>query len=512
MSHLLPMSHLLIAPILLPLFTGLLLLFCARLGLRWARVISLSSAVLLVVLSLMLLARADARMPELYALGNWAPPFGITLVLDRLAALMLVMTALLALFSLTYAACGRDGPGDSLHPLVHFLLFGLNGAFLTGDLFNLFVFFEVLLLASYALLLHGGGPERARAGLHYVVLNLAGSALFLISVSLLYGVTGTLNMADMGRRIAALDPADLPLAHTGGLLLFLVFGLKAAIAPLYFWLPSAYAAASGPVAALFAVMTKLGIYAIVRVYTQVFGPEGGGFADFLLPWLWPLALVTLALGVAGTLAARQLRQQVAYLVIVSVGTLLLGLALNSAAALSAALYYLLHSTWICAALFLLADVLRGQRGDTGDTIIQGPPLAQGTALGLMFFIAAVSVVGMPPLSGFIGKVSLMQAVITSTQALWMWPALLLSGLLTITALSRSGSSLFWRTEGDTTGAGRVSFTALSAIAGLISLSLVMSLAGQPVLAYTQAAAEQIFDPQSYVRALRNFQPVPEASP
>lgn len=506
------MSHLLILPILLPLFTGLLLLFCAKLGLRWARVISLGSAALLLVLAMMLLQRASLGAPELYALGNWPPPFGIVLVLDRLAALMLVMTALLAFFSLMYAACGSDGPGDSLHPLVHFLLLGLNGAFLTGDLFNLFVFFEVLLLASYALLLHGGGPDRARAGLHYVVLNLAGSALFLISVALLYGVTGTLNMADMGRRIATMDPADLPLIHTGGLLLFLVFGLKAAIAPLYFWLPSAYAAASGPVAALFAVMTKLGIYAIVRVYSQVFGPQTGGFAEFLLPWLWPLALVTLALGVLGVLAARQLRQQVAYLVIISVGTLMLGLALNSVTALSAALYYLLHSTWICAALFLLADVLRGQRGAAVDTIAQGPPLAQPTVLGLMFFIAALSVVGMPPSSGFIGKISLMQAAVTSTQALWLWPALLLSGLLTITALSRSGSTLFWRTQGEVTGAGRASPLALLAMGGLISLSLGISFAGQPVLAYTQAAAEQIFDSPAYVRALLDFQPTPEASP
>ena len=505
------MNHLLIFPILLPLFTGLLLLFCAKFGLPWARIISLGSATLLVALSLVLLQRAGAGMPELYALGNWQPPFGIVLVLDRLAALMLVMTALLTLFSLIYAVCGSDGPGDSLHPLVHFLLLGLNGAFLTGDIFNLFVFFEVLLLASYALLLHGGGPERARAGLHYVILNLAGSALFLISVALLYGVTGTLNMADMGQRIAALNPADLPLVHTGGLLLFLVFGLKAAIAPLYFWLPSTYAAASGPVAALFAVMTKLGVYAMVRIYSQVFGPIGGGFAEFLLPWLWPLALATLAIGVVGTLAARQLRQQIAYLVIISVGTLLLGLALNSVAALSAALYYLLHSTWICAALFLLADVVRGQRGAAADSIVQGPPLAQTGVLGLMFFIAALSVVGLPPSSGFIGKVSLMQAAST-TQAMWLWPALLLSGLLTITALSRSGSTLFWRTDGETTGAGRASPLAFLAIGGLISLSLGISLLGQPVLVYTQAAAGQIFDSQSYVRALLEFQPVREAAP
>jgi multicomponent K+:H+ antiporter subunit D len=500
-------SHLLILPILLPLLTGILLLLCARWGMRWARALSVGSAALLLVLSLVLLRRADGGILELYALGNWSPPFGIVLVLDRLAALMLVMTSTLALLCLIYAASGRDGPGDSLHPLTHFLLMGLNGAFLTGDLFNLFVFFEVLLIASYGMLLHGGGPERARAGLHYVILNLAGSALFLISVSLLYGVLGTLNMADMGRKVASLDAADLPLVHTGGLLLFLVFGLKAAIAPLYFWLPSAYAAATGPVAALFAVMTKVGIYTLVRVYCQVFGLDGG-LPEFLQPWLWPLALITLALGVVGTLAARQLRQQVAYLVVVSVGTLMLGLALNSAAALGASLYYLLHSTWICAALFLLADVVRSQRGPAEDSIVQGPPLAQSAILGLMFFAAGVSVVGMPPLSGFIGKIALMQTVDSTAQAMVLWPALLLAGLFTITALSRSGSTLFWRTQGAVTGAGRAGAVPLLVIAAFIALSLGLSLGGHSVMAYTRATAEQIFHPQAYVQAIQDFRPLP----
>lgn len=506
------MSHWIIAPILLPLFTGLLLLIGASWGRRVARVISLASLALLVGVELYLLAVAAEGHIALYALGNWSPPFGIVLQLDRLAALMLVITGVLALFCAGYAAAGGDGPGDSLHPLIHLLLLGLNGAFLTGDLFNLFVFFEVLLLASYALLLHGGGPHRAKAGLHYVVLNLAGSALFLIAVALLYGVTGTLNMADMGERIAALDPADRPLARTGGLLLFVVFGLKAAIAPLYFWLPGAYAAAAGPVAALFAVMTKVGIYSIVRVYSLVFAPDGGSFADFLSPWLWPLALVTLALGVVGTLAARDLRQQIAYLVIVSVGTLLVGLAMNSAASLAALLYYLVHSTWICAVLFLLADVIRQQRGAVADVIRRGPPLLQGTALGILFFIAAASVVGMPPTSGFVGKVALMQAAASPQQAIWVWPVLLLSGLLTIAALSRTGSTFFWRAEGEVTGVGRASVGALTMIGGLLLLTLALSFAGHRILPYMEATAAQISQPAAYSRAAAFFQPVEGGAP
>lgn len=506
------MSHWIIAPILLPLFTGLLLLIGAGWGRRAARVISLVSLALLMGVEIHLLMLAAEGGISLYALGNWPPPFGIVLQLDRLAALMLLMTGVLALFCAGYAAAGRDGPGDSLHPLIHLLLLGLNGAFLTGDLFNLFVFFEVLLLASYALLLHGGGPRRAKAGLHYVVLNLAGSALFLIAVALLYGVTGTLNMVDMGERIAALDPADRPLAHTGGLLLFVVFALKAAVAPLYFWLPGAYAAAVGPVAALFAVMTKVGIYSILRVYSLAFAPEGGGYAGFLSPWLWPLALVTLALGVVGTLAARELRQQIAYLVIVSVGTLLVGLAMNSVAALAALLYYLVHSTWICAALFLLADVMRRQRGTVADAINSGPPLLQATGLGIMFFIAAASIVGMPPTSGFVGKLGLMQAAASPQEAMWVWPSLLLSGLLTITALSRTGSTFFWRTEGEITGDGRAGVGVLAVIGGLLLLTISLSFAGNRVLPFMNATAEQLADPAVYRRATTQFQPVQEDTP
>jgi Formate hydrogenlyase subunit 3/Multisubunit Na+/H+ antiporter, MnhD subunit len=505
-------NHWIIIPILLPLLTALTLLIGARMGMRRARVVSLTSLVLLLGVELYLLQLVASDTITLYALGNWPPPFGIVLQLDRLAALMLAMTGVLALFCTAYAACDRDGPGDSLHPLIHFLMLGLNGAFLTGDLFNLFVFFEVLLLASYALLLHGDGPRRAKAGLHYVVLNLAGSALFLIAVSLLYGVTGTLNMADMGARVAALDPADRPLAHTGGLLLFVVFGLKAAIAPLYFWLPGAYAAAVGPVAALFAVMTKVGIYSIVRVYGLAFSEGGAGFAEFFNPWLWPLAIVTLGLGVAGTLAARGLRQQIAYLVIVSVGTLLLGIAMNSVASLAALLYYLVHSTWICAVLFLLADVLLQQRGTVADTIAGGPRLLQGTSLGILFFIAAASVVGMPPTSGFVGKVGLMQAAASPQQVMWVWPALLLSGLFTITALSRSGSTFFWRTEGEATGEGRANAGALTAIGGLLALSIVLSFAGGWVLPYMEATAVQLADPEAYRQAASAYQPIRGNSP
>lgn len=513
------MSHLLIAPLLLPLFTAVLLIFLSGRSLLLIRSLSIIATATLLAVSIALLQIANDGQIHLYALGNWMPPFGIVLVLDRLSALMLLVTAVLALFSLIYAARGSDGPGDKLHAMVQFLLLGVNGAFLTGDLFNLFVFFEVLLIASYALLLHGRGAERARAGLHYVVINLAGSALFLIAVAALYGITGSLNMADLAAKIAQLDPADAPLAATAGVLLLVVFGLKAAIAPLYFWLPRAYASASAPVAALFAIMTKVGVYTIVRTYTLIFGDSAGPLANLALPWLWPLALVTLALGLLGALAARELRIQIAYLVVVSVGTLLAGVALNSEAALAASFYYLVHSTWVCGALFLLADLIRRQRGDLGDRITKGPRMVQSALLGSLFFIAAVSVIGLPPLSGFIGKLLLLSAAGTQGNAVWLWVLLLAGSLVTLMALSRSGSTFFWRAEGDMTVTTGTATSAtvnpdagkplaqkgeLLAVIALLVCILLITLGASTLLGYTQALASQLLTPEAYIQAMQEF--------
>ena len=497
------MSHWIIAPILLPLLSAVVMILLS--GRRpLIRILSFLSVSALLAISIFLLLLASDGQIHLYALGNWLPPFGVVLVLDRLSALMLLVTALLAFFSIGYAVRGNDAPGDKLHAMVQFLLVGVNGAFLTGDLFNLFVFFEVLLIASYGLLLHGRGAERARAGLHYVVLNLCGSALFLIAVSALYGLTGSLNMADMADKVRQLSPEDAPLAATAGVLLLVVFGLKAAMAPLYFWLPRAYAAASAPVAAMFAIMTKVGVYTILRVYVQIFGNDAGNVANLALPWLWPLALITLVLGLLGALAARELRVQIAYLVIVSVGTLLAGVALNSAAALSATLYYLIHSTLICGVLFLLADLILRQRGDLLDRITKGPRLRQSALLGALFFIAAISVIGMPPLSGFIGKLLLLNAAGVEANRVLLWVILLAGSLATLMALSRSGSTIFWRTDNRVAAAPAADKGALLAVIGLLGCILLTTLFAGQVLSYTQAMAEQLLEPQAYSEAMRAF--------
>ena len=252
------MNHWLILPILLPAVLGALLVVAARHDALLSRVFSVASCVLLLIVGLVLLGMASDGSIRVYALGDWVAPFGIVLVLDRLSALMLVLTALLGLGVLLYAVGGWDERGKHFHPLFQFQLMGLNGAFLTGDFFNLFVFFEILLIASYGLMVHGGGGLRVKAGVQYVVTNLVGSSLFLIAVGLIYSVTGTLNMADLALKVPQVPPADQALLQTGAVLLLLVFGVKAALVPLHFWLPGTYANAPGPVAALFAIMTKVG--------------------------------------------------------------------------------------------------------------------------------------------------------------------------------------------------------------------------------------------------------------
>ena len=495
------MNHALILPLLLPLFMGALLLFAHRANKSTKRLLSLAATWTLVPIAIWLVLLADDGQLRIYALGSWQPPFGIILMLDRLSALMLLVTAVLAGFAALYACRGDDERGPNFHALYQFQLLGINGAFLTGDLFNLFVFFEILLISSYALLLHGHGQRRVRSGMHYVVLNLLGSSLFLIGVSMLYGLLGTLNMVDMAARVSAADPADAPLLAAAGYLLLVVFALKGAILPLYFWLPRAYASATAPVAALFAIMTKVGLYAIIRVFTLVFGSEAGELSGMVDVWLWPLALLTLGAAVIGALAARSLQVLLAYLVVVSVGTLLAGIALGSEAGLAAALYYLVHSTLVAGGLFLLADLIARQRGDLGTDLISAPALRQPLLLGTLFFMGAISVAGLPPFSGFLGKVMLLRAIELGADAIALWAVVLVGGLGMLISLSRAGSLVFWRPSAEAVGQPADPIRVLATV-GLLLGSVMLVVAAGPLQAFVQATAAQLLDVAPYLQILQ----------
>jgi multicomponent K+:H+ antiporter subunit D len=529
------LAHLPILPVVLPLFAGIALLMLRNAPLAVQRGVSVAAALALVPLAIALVQAASDGTQLVYQLGNWVPPYGIVLVVDRLAAWMLLTTSLLAVFALLYAVSApspqpspqtgeganagplcpagckpaHDTEGRHFHVLFQLQLFGLNGAFLTGDLFNLFVFFEILLLASYGLLLHGGGRKRVKAGLHFVVINLVGSTLFLFAVGILYGVVGTLNMADLAVKLAATPAENAALVQSAALLLFGVFALKAALLPLYLWLPAAYAHTSAPVAALFAIMTKVGAYSILRVYSLMAG-DTGPLANLLDAWLAPLALATLVLGMLGVVASTSLRQQAAYLVMASVGSLLLAFGLGTPDAVAAGLYYLPHSAFAAAALFLLADSISRARGELADRFESGPAMPGARVLGGLFFVVAAAITGLPPLSGFLGKFMLLKAALDSPLQLWVWSIVLLTGLVSVIALARSGSLLFYRTHGSHDPAALTPPTAaaLAPVTGLLLLVAGLVIWAGPLSDYAHSTATQLLQPQQYIDAVLGAAPRP----
>jgi multicomponent K+:H+ antiporter subunit D len=511
-------THLAILPVLLPAATAMALLLLGDAAgdapheqgerkRRWARGIAIASVALglLVAARLVLEAHAGEGALRVYRVGDWPAPFGIVLVVDRLSALVLLLTACVALPVLVYASGGWDARGRYFHALFQFQLMGLNGAFVTGDLFNLFVFFEVLLIASYVLLLHGQGRERLRVGVHYVVLNLVASALFLIGVALLYALTGTLNFADLALRVPKVTDPDAVLLQAGALILLVVFGFKAALMPLAMWLPATYAAASAPVAALFAIMTKVGVYAIVRVHGVVFGAEAGDSALTVQPLLLPLALATSAVGVMGALAAHTLPRLVAWLTVASVGTVLAAIGLFRAEAWSAALYYMAHSTLVMAGLFLLAELIAAQRGPVGERLEPATPVLQPALLGTLLLVGGASAAGLPPLPGFIGKLMVLESFLASALSPYavvaVWSVVLGVGFFTLLGLARAGSCLFWQASAAPVATQAARPGLVGPTVALFALGVAMSVFAEPLKRYTDAAAAQLLDRHAYAEAV-----------
>ena len=478
------MGHWIIAPVVLPAFLAALSLLLARRGTTVARFLALGGTVALLAISVTLMIAASNGPPQLYRLGDWPAPFGIVLVLDRLSALMLVLTSGLALPVLVQAiVTGWDIRGRKFHALWLFQLMGLNGAFLTGDAFNLFVFFEVLLIASYGLMVHGGTGPRLRAGVQYIAVNLVGSTLFLFALGTAYAVTGTLNMADLAAKIPALPDGDQALMRVAAVLLMLVFAIKGALVPLHFWLPSTYAASPGVVAALFAVMTKVGAYAALRFGTLVFPPDLAVTSGLIGPLLLPAGLITLALGAIGILGAASLPRLAAYAALMSMGTVFTAMAAFTPWATMATLYYVIHSTLAGAALFLIADLVQAR----------APGSRLPGLLAALFMASAIATAGLPPLSGFPAKLMILQA-----QPLWpVWAVILGGSFLALLGLSRSGSALFWKPQGD--AAPLPLSQALIPAALLLALVALTVLAG-PVTAWLAETARLLHDPAPYILA------------
>ena len=334
-------------------------------------------------------------------------------------------------------------------------------------------------------------------------MNLAGSTLFLFALGTLYASTGTLNMADLAVTVRELPLEDAALVRVAAILLMVVFAIKAALFPLQFWLPATYADAPAPVAALFAIMTKVGVYSLIRVVPQVLGDDAGSAAWAPAPYLLPAAIVTAVVGFAGVFVARRLSEQAAYAIIGSTGTLMIAVAAWQVDTLGAALYYLVHSTLAGAALFLIADVVARRRASFSDTISSGPAFCQRQAVGLLFLAAAIATVGLPPLSGFIGKLLIMESVADTASWGWAWTAILLTTLAGVIGFARAGSAVFWKEGPVSDGAepAHVSRSDMAAPAIAILLLAALSVAAGPATALGNAAAAQVLDAPATARAV-----------
>ncbi len=520
------LHHLIIIPILLPIATAALLLFYDERYRKLKLLVSLSSVGLLILVALGLIDRAVNISPdaEVYLLGNWQAPFGITLVLDRLGAVMVFLASILGAAALVFSTAHWHKRGPHFHSLMQFMIAGVNGAFLTGDLFNLFVFFEVMLTASYALALHGTGQARVRAGMHYVVINLVASSFFLIGAALIYGVAGTLNMADLALKLQNLHSTDRIIFEAGAAILGIAFMVKAGMWPLNFWLMPTYRAAAAPVGASFAILSKVGIYVILRLTLLVFGPDSGALAGFGNDILFYGGLATLIFGFIGVLASQALGRLASYSVLVSSGTLLAAIGTGNASLTAGALFYIVSSTLSLAAFFLLVELVERSQ-DTAANVLAVTMEVYGedeeeeedevgtylpatiAILGACFGITAILIIGMPPFSGFVAKFMMITGVfnpdgLNSDGYMpnlrdWIFVGfVILSGFAALIAMTRTGIRTFWAPiEGKVP---RVQVIEFAPVAGLLTLCLLLTIAAGPVADYMGKTAEDLHHPKNYI--------------
>lgn len=492
------------APIILPFLAAAL----AMLAWRWVAVqrwIGVTGAAAQLASGIVLLAATREEGVVATQIGSWPAPFGITLVADLLSATMVVITGLLGLAVVAFSFGGLDNRRESFgyYPLLLILLTGIAGAFLTGDLFNLFVWFEVMLIASFVLLTLGGERAQLEGALKYVTVNLVSSALFLSSVGIIYGVTGTLNMADLSERLRDLD--EPVLETTVAMLLLVVFGIKAAVFPLFFWLPASYHAPPVVVSAIFAgLLTKVGVYALIRTFTLLFVDDVGFTHGILLV----VAGLTMVVGAVGAVTQQDVRRMFSFLVISAVGYMVMGLGLFTAVALGAALFYLFQDAIAKTTLFLVSGLVRWAGGsyrleDLGGLYRTSPLLA------VLFLVPALSLAGIPPMAGFVAKIGLVDAGLAGGQYLVVALSLLAS-VITLLAVSIAWAEAFWKAAPEGASIRLEDHRARSRgervstfvpVMALVAIVVALGLAAQPVLDLALDAGAQLMAPEAYLDAV-----------
>ena len=531
-------DQLILLPILLPLLFAAALVLLSGRQQQLKFTINLIGTAALLVTALGLLWLSDNEVwPNgvgVYLAGNWVAPYGISLVVDRLSALLLTLCAVIALAALIFSYRRWSRAGVHFHSLFQFLLAGINGSFITGDLFNLFVFFEIMLAASYGLLLLGLQAERIRASRQYVGINLVASSCFLMGVALLYAAAGTLNMADLAHRAPTLGESERLLLEVGASVLAIAFLTKSAVWPLGFWLPTTYAAAAPPVAAMLVLMTKVGIYAVLRLWLLVFADHDGTWSAISGDVLIVAGLVTLAFGTIGMLGSQELGRMAGFAAIISSGTLLAAVGYGEQKVIAATLLYLVSSTLAVAAFMLLMELVERIRKPSASmlaltmeafAIEADPEESAGVVipaamafLGLAFFACALIIAGLPPLSGFIAKFALFHALLNPadlfTDSLFTAPPIawviltlvILSGLAAIISLMRFGVRTFWAIHD--AKPPRLQLTEAVPVSMLLAACIAISIAAGPAISFLERTSTTLHNPQLYIERVLSTPAVP----
>lgn len=501
------MSALVFLPVFIPLITAVGCLV----GLRWVRFQvgwSLLGSIGSLVNALALWRTVHERGMQMVQIGNWPAPFGITLAADGLSATLVLTTAVLGLLVLLYSCANIDGRRQKFGYFIFYqiLLAGVCGAFLTGDLFNLYVFFEVMLIASFVLLALGGERQQLEGAVKYVTMNLVASALFLAGLGILYGKIGTLNMADVAQQMAEAGQAEQ--VRHASLLLLVAFGIKAAVFPFFFWLPAAYPTPPAAVSAVFSgLLTKVGVYALIRHTTLLF-PQYGAF---IAPWLLPVASLTMVIGVLGAAAQNDMRRILSFHIVSQIGYLVMGLAVGTAAALVGTVYFLVHNMVVKTNLFLICGAVERLKGSSRLKELGGGYTAY-PFLAVLFLLSAFSLAGLPPLSGFWSKMVLIRSGLQAGFFTLAGVALLV-GLMTLFSMTKIWGEVFWKkSPGADVGEGRYpdGESVRSApwlyslpIVILSILALLMGLLVEPIVVWMQAIADQLLDPSVYINAVQS---------
>ncbi|MFO7281463.1 MAG: Na+/H+ antiporter subunit D [Thermoanaerobacterales bacterium] len=492
------MTALVPLPVLLPLLGAAVSLAAGR-SRGVQRAVGVTTLAAVSAVAAALLAHVDGDGPVAVQVGGWPAPVGITLVADRTSVVLLLASVLTMLAVLVFAVGegGAERTQAGFHPLYLVLAAGVAASFLTGDLFNLFVAFEVMLMASYALITLGGRPAQVRSGMTYVVISLVASTLFLLSLALVYAATGTVNMADLHTEVA-----DLPAGVRSGLavLLVAVFGIKSAVFPLFFWLPDSYPTAAAPVTAVFAgLLTKIGVYAMIRSQTLLFPPETRPAGLLLV-----VAGLTMVVGVLGAVAQNDVRRLLSFHIVSQIGYMVMGLGLFTVAGLAAAVYFIVHQIVVKTSLFLVAGVVERRTGTGHLDRLSGLARVEPLLAGL-FLLAALSLAGIPPLSGFVGKLGLVEAGLDAGSYAIVAVSLAVS-LLTLFSMTKIWSNAFWGpppepeangTEGGPPGRRLM----LAATGALVALSLAVAVGAGPLYGLAERAGHDLVDPTTYLEAV-----------